>query len=175
MRAEVPVAEPEPRVLAVALEHAHRGPRLVADAPAALVVEQPGEHVHDRVVVGHHEQAVAVDVVARVDDDAQLARLEDLLEPVGELRPARAAGEDDDVHVARSAWTSVIRSMVSRSYGAGIRTMTVSKPRSRYGRIASATTLRRAEEHRAVAHVGRAVGREQLPVPCLGGGRRVAG
>ena len=85
------------------------------DAPAALVVEEPGEHVHDRVVVGHDEEAVADGVVAGVDDDAQLARLEDLLEAVGQLRAARAAGEDDDVHVARSAWTSVIRSMVSRS------------------------------------------------------------
>ena len=114
-------------------------------------------------------------VVAGVDDDAQLARLEDLLEAVGEFRPARAAGEDDDVHVARRAWTSVMRvdglTVVWRGHPDDDRAE--AHVAIRADRVGDG--LGWAEEDGPVAHVGRAVGREQLPVPCLRGGRVSAG
>ena len=80
-----------------------------------------------------------LDVVAGVDDHGQVARRDGQLQAVRELRPARPAGEGDDLHVRSRSWTSGIRRMVSGSYGPGMRTMTVSNPRSRYGRSASAT------------------------------------
>ena len=61
-----------------------------------------------------------------------------------------------------------MRSMVSRSYGAGIRTMTVSKPSSTYGRSASATSVGDSEEHRS-SHVLDPVVRQQRPMRRLGG------
>ena len=85
VRREVAVAEPEPVLLAVLGQAVHHGPGLAGDGPSPARQSKPGEHVHDRVVVGHHEQAVPLGVVAGVDDDRQVARGEDGLEPV---RPA---------------------------------------------------------------------------------------
>ena len=93
------------------------------------------------------------------------------LEPVGELRPADPAGQLDDPGSARpgqasarSAPTSPIRSIVSRSYGAGRRTMIVRKPSSTYGRIAVGDLVRRAEEVGHVAGVrGAVVGDDARP------------
>ena len=96
---EVAVAEPEPGRLAVLGQAVHDGPGLAGETPAALVVEPARQHVHDRVVVGHDEQAVPLGVVARVGDDRQVARAEDGLEPVGQLRATGPAGQDyDDLH-----------------------------------------------------------------------------
>ena len=131
MGREVLVPEPEPGLLPVPRQLVHHGPGLVGLAPAALEVEPLGQHVHDRVVVGHHQQAVALGVVAGVDDDGQVARWQDRLEAVGQFRAAGPAGECHDPHgghASRSSRTSAMRSIVTRSYGAGIRTMTVVKP-----------------------------------------------
>jgi hypothetical protein len=98
VRREVPVAEAEPGLLAILGQGVHDGPGLAPDPPAALVVEAPGEHVHDRVMVRHDEQAVPFRVVARVDDDGQVAGRQGRLETVSELRAARPAGESDDPH-----------------------------------------------------------------------------
>ena len=65
-----------------------------------LAVVEPGQRVHDRVVVGADEEAVALQVVGRVDDDRQLVA-DDRLETGRELRPADAAGERDDPHAVR--------------------------------------------------------------------------
>ena len=138
---EVAVAEPEPVVLAVALEHVHHGPRLAGDAPATLVVEAAGEHVHDRVVVGHHEQAVPLGVVAGVDDDRQVAGPRG--PAAGRARASRRRSRRRGRRPSRSAAAPGPRPSARwsrRSYGAGIRTITVSKPSSRYGRSASATS-----------------------------------
>ena len=66
---QVTIAEAEPRLLAQPAELVHGRPRLVADAPAALAVVEPGERVHDGVVIRPDRQPVALEVVARVDDD----------------------------------------------------------------------------------------------------------
>ena len=66
-------------------------------------------------MVGHDEQAVPLDVVAGIDDDRELAGLEGQLQAMGELRPARAAGEDDDLHGRNRSWTSAMRWIVSVS------------------------------------------------------------
>ena len=65
VRRQVPIPEPEPRLLAVPAEHLRRRERLAVKAPALLLVREAGQRVHDGVVVGHHEQAVALEVVAR--------------------------------------------------------------------------------------------------------------
>ena len=68
---EVAVAEPEPGLLAVALpaRPSRSTSRRACPQPRSSS-NRPAEHVHDRVVVGHDEQAVALGVVAGVDDDA---------------------------------------------------------------------------------------------------------
>ena len=83
----------------------------------------PGERVHDRVVVRADEQPVALEVVAGVDDDGE-AGADGRLEPACEPRPADAAGELDDPpgrpahgRASSAVRTSPIRSIVSLSYG----------------------------------------------------------
>ena len=68
---------------------------------------------------------------------------------------------------ANSSATRGMRSIVSRSYGAGIRTMTVSKPSSMNGRSASATSVG-APRSGAAAHVVDAVVREERRIDALG-------
>ena len=97
---QVPVAEAEPGLLAVALEHRRRAEGLVADPPALAAVVEAGQRVHDGVVVGADEEAVALEVVGGVDDDGQLVA-DDRLETGRELRPADATGERDDPHAVR--------------------------------------------------------------------------
>ncbi len=99
---EVRVADPEPRFLAVALEHPQGAVRVAGHAPAAHRVDEAGQGVEDAVEVGADVEAEQLEVVASVDDDAQtFGGLEDLLEPVGQLRPARAAGEQRYPHAGR--------------------------------------------------------------------------
>ena len=95
---EVAIAEPEPGLLAVFGQAVHDGPRLAGEAPTPVVIESVGEHVEDRVVVGHDEQTVALGVVAGVRDDRQVAGGEDRLEAVGQLRAAGPAGQGHDPH-----------------------------------------------------------------------------
>ena len=66
---DVPVPEPKPRRLAEALELGHDRPRLVPETPAPLPVVEAGEGIEDGVVVGPDGEAVALEVVAGVDDD----------------------------------------------------------------------------------------------------------
>ena len=98
VRREISITQPEPVRLAVLGQAVHHGPGLVDVAPAALEVEPPGQHVHDRIVIGHHQQAVPLRVVAGVDDDRQVAGWQDGLEALGQLRAAGPAGQGDDPH-----------------------------------------------------------------------------
>ena len=150
VRREVAVAEPEPRLLAVAARASRPRSNVSPSMPQPHSrLSMPGERVHDRVVVGHDEQAVALEVVAGVDDDRQLARRRrpgaraaSFAPPTPPARrrrhPARAVSQASTT--ASRSRPRRIRSIVSRSYGAGSRAMTVPNPSSRYGRIASATT-----------------------------------
>ena len=113
----------------------HVSPR---DAPAADLVVEAGQRVGDGVVIGPDREPVELEVVAGVDDRPS-GRAERRRQSLGHLRPADAAGEEDDLHLTSRSATSCIRSMVSSSYGAGMRTITVSKPRSRWRRSTSAT------------------------------------
>ena len=97
---QVTVAQPEPRRLAVALQHRRRGIGLPGESPALDRIGQAGQGVHDGVEVGHHRQPVELQVVARVDDDRQVTRREHLLQAVGQLGPADPAGQSDDRHAS---------------------------------------------------------------------------
>ncbi len=67
MGGEVLVAEAEPRLAAEAVEAVHDAPGLPGEAPAALVVVQPGQGVGHGVEVGADVQAVELGVVTGVD------------------------------------------------------------------------------------------------------------
>ena len=101
MEADVAVAEREPGLAAEPPASLERVRRLVADAPAALLVEEPGERVEDGVEVGGDVQAEDLDVVADVDDRRHL------------LRPGRAG---EGVHEARAAETAAENGVRARLY-----------------------------------------------------------
>ena len=92
----------------------HDGPGLVAQAPAAHLVVEPGQRVGDGVVVRPDGKAVPLQVVTDVDHDRQLGA-EMRGKALGQLRAADLAGELDDLHRARVFATSPIRAMVSWS------------------------------------------------------------
>ena len=98
VRGKVPVAEAEPGLVAEPAELAHDLPGLAGDAPALDRIGDAGQRVQDGVVVRADRQGVALEVVAGVDDDGQLARREDLLESVRELGASNASGQTDDAH-----------------------------------------------------------------------------
>ena len=103
---DVPVAEAEPRLLPIALEHRSGRPGLVAHPPAGGVVGQAGQRVHDGVEVRADEQAVELEVVAGVDDDGELDIRPWCLcqhgHAVAQLGAAVATGQHDDAPAARS-------------------------------------------------------------------------
>ena len=68
--------------------------RLVADAPAALLVEQAGEGVEDGVEVGRDVQAEDLEVVADVHDRRHLLGAGRARERVDEAGAAQAAAEN---------------------------------------------------------------------------------
>src|SRR5204862_6567208 len=114
---EVVVADSEPGLLAIAGQGLDHGPRLTGHTPAALVIEPVGEHVHDRIVVWHHEQSVTLGVVAGVDDDGQLAPAECRLQALGQLRAAGPARQGDDVHAV--TWPGARRRATSGRWSRG--------------------------------------------------------
>ena len=72
---------------------------VVADAPAALLVDFAAEPVGDEVGVGGDVDAERLDVVAGVGDHRQVGA-DLLLHPGGEFGAAGAAGEEGDPHLA---------------------------------------------------------------------------
>ena len=98
VRREIPVAEPEPGRGSVALEHRRADEGVACQPPALLAIREAGQRVQDRVVVGHHQEAVQFEVVAGVDEHRQLARGQRLLQAVGQLGTADAAGQGHDAH-----------------------------------------------------------------------------
>ena len=73
VRREVAVAEPEPGLAAERLQRRHEGPGLVAPAPAALRMVEPGERVDQRVEVGRDREAEMLEIVAGIGDDGERA------------------------------------------------------------------------------------------------------
>jgi hypothetical protein len=98
MRGQIAIAEIEPRRFAKARHPTKGVKRLVGQPPAACEVDHAGERVADRVEVGRNVEPPDLRVVARVDDDGQIARVEELGEPPHQLRGARAAREGHGVH-----------------------------------------------------------------------------
>src|SRR4029079_696111 len=92
---EISIAEPEPGLLAVALEHVRGSERLADDAPAPLAVVDAGQRVHHGVVVRRDEQPMSLDIVGGVHHHDE-TRAEVLLEAVRQLGPTDTAGEEHD-------------------------------------------------------------------------------
>ena len=109
---EVAVGEREPARSPELLEPLVDGEGVVADAPAALLVDRVGEPVRAEIRVGADEQAVDLAVVGGVGDHGELGA-EDLLEARRELRPAGAAGEDDDGSTAARLGFASLRPVIA--------------------------------------------------------------
>jgi len=100
MGGQVPVAEPEPGLLAIALEHLEHGEGFAVDAPVGLLVEDPRQPVENRVGIRADRQAPELEVVPGVGDHRQRARRKDPVQPFGEHRPAGAPCEEGDFQLA---------------------------------------------------------------------------
>ena len=94
---EVAVGEAEPARRAEPLQALEDGEGVLADPPAALLVDFAAEPVGDEVGVGGDVDAERLDVVAGVGDHRQFGA-ELLLHPGAELGAAGAAGEERDPH-----------------------------------------------------------------------------
>ena len=97
---EVAVGEAEPVRRAEPREALEDGEAVVADPPAALLVDFAAQPVGDEVGVGGDVDAEHLDVVAGVGDHRQVGA-DLLLHPGGELGAAGAAGEQRDPHPSR--------------------------------------------------------------------------
>ena len=95
---EVAVGEAEPARGAEPLQALEDGEGVVADTPAALLVDFAAEPVGDEVGVGRDVDAERLDVVAGVGDHREVGA-ELLLHPRSELGAAGAAGEERDSHL----------------------------------------------------------------------------
>src|SRR5262249_15054223 len=98
MRGEIAVTEIEPCRLAEADHLAERATALIAQAPAATLVDEPGQGIADRVEVGGDVQPPDQRVVARVADDGEHARFNQRIQASQELGGAGATGEGDEAH-----------------------------------------------------------------------------
>ena len=138
VRREVAVAEPEPRVLAVSAASASMTvPGLVAQTPAAVLVVEAGQRVGDRVVVRPDGEPGDLEVVAGVDHDGQV-RPRWAARPSASLAPPTPPASSTTLIGRAPRRPRRCGRSSARSYGAGMRTMTVEKPRSRNGRMAAA-------------------------------------
>ena len=93
VRGQVGVADAEPGLGAVALQHPHAGLGVARHAPALDRIRQAGQGVEDGVQVRADRQALPLEVVGHVDDHRQVAGRQHLLQPVGELGSAGSAGQ----------------------------------------------------------------------------------
>ena len=98
---EVAVGEPEPARRAEPLQPLEDGELVVADAPAALLVDFAAQPVGDQVGVGGDVDAERLDVVAGVGDHREVGA-DLVLDAGGELGAAGAAGEQGYAHGRRA-------------------------------------------------------------------------
>ena len=100
---EVEVAEAEPVLAAPLRRRPERVPRLAGTAPAALVVDEPGERVEEAVEIGRDPEAEHLDVVSDVADDREVARREHGGEAAREAGAASPSGQEDDLHACTAS------------------------------------------------------------------------
>ena len=98
VRGQVGVADAEPGLGAVALQHPHAGLGVARHAPALDRICQAGQGVEDGVQVRADRQALPLEVVGHVDHHRQFAGRQHLLQPVGELGSAGSAGQEHGPH-----------------------------------------------------------------------------
>jgi hypothetical protein len=114
MGGEVPITEPEPRVLTISGDHGEGGEGFVRDTPTGLRAGEAGKRVHHRIEVGADAKAPQVEVVGGIDDDREIARStvpgEGGLQTRRELRAADATSESYNLQrflsggFMRSSW-----------------------------------------------------------------------
>ena len=92
MGREIAVAEVEPGLAAEASQRLHKGPGLVAPAPAELRIVEAGEGVEQGVDIGRDREPQMLEIVAGIGDDGQRAGRQDAIEAerqLGAADPAR--------------------------------------------------------------------------------------
>src|SRR5439155_19294308 len=117
MKAEIAVAEPEPRVGAERGGRLERRPGLARATPTALLVGDSGKRVEQRVQIGRNVKSEDLEVVADVADHRDIRRPEHVDEAEREARSSDAAGEEDRSHAATSASVSTSAARFGRSTG----------------------------------------------------------
>jgi hypothetical protein len=103
VQADVAVPEREPALASQGPGARKRVVRLVADPPAALLVEQAGERVEHRVEIRGHVEAEDLHVVADVPHGRDRPGAGRAGERVHEPRPAEPSAEHRDPHCAGDA------------------------------------------------------------------------
>ena len=91
VQGDVFVAQAEPGVVAQPFAFVQHVERLVRPAPALLRMIDLGQVVEHGVDVGADEQAQVLEIVAGVDDDAEMIWRQELRQPMRQFRPAHAA------------------------------------------------------------------------------------
>ena len=91
MGGEIAVAERKPCFAAERFERGHEGPCLVAPAPAALRIVEPGQRVHDGVEIGRNGEPEMLEVVAGIGNHHQVVARHNAAEPENELSAADPA------------------------------------------------------------------------------------
>src|ERR1035437_10597755 len=120
MRRDVSIAQAEPRFLAEPRQLRRDLVRLAGDAPTLAGVRDARQRIQHGVMVRAHDQAVALQVVAGIDDDGQLAGRDYVLESVGEFRSPDSSGQTNDAHQVlrrqtRAIWQSVMPAARTRA------------------------------------------------------------
>ena len=96
MGREVAVAKIEPGLAVEPAERVERVEAFAFEAPAMLAIDDTGECIDDGVNVGRDVETIKVLVVAGIDDDGHLARIDALDQAAEELsrtHPPRQRGD----------------------------------------------------------------------------------
>ena len=104
MKREIAIADAEPaRAIGLAdrMQGTANHERLVAAAPTAFTVPEPGERIRNRIEIGTDAEPHPFEIVTDVRDDRETVRLERPRQSGGETGTAETAGEQDDLHDER--------------------------------------------------------------------------
>src|SRR5215472_4045076 len=120
MRGEIAVAEVEPGLAAQALERLHKGPGLVAPAPAKFGIGEASEGIEQSVDVGRDREAEMLEIVTGVGYHHQRSRWQDAVEAERELGAADSARQREHeplgpAHRKRSCSAERTRAAAGRS------------------------------------------------------------
>lgn len=98
VRRQIAIAQVEPRRTPVCGQLIVRPERLIAKAPSRLWIHQVGQRIGDDIQIGRDGQSMENDVVAGIDDDGEIARIQCAVQTDEKLRRAYPTCQRDDFH-----------------------------------------------------------------------------